>query len=222
MKKPILIVFDYDGTITEFSKKRGWMVKKFVPMLKLILDSLNVFYVTVKNIKNQICPDFHISGAYKKAVLSILSGKPHKDTIKLLDKSKEMNIKTAILSNNHPEWGERILRHFGLKEKFNVVSFDSKKPDPERLLESITDIHFENKRGDIILMVGDMDVDMQVAINAKNLCPYTIIPVAMGKDSPAAHFLRNHFNNEATKNPSTHIIVDNIGALLELVKRMPS
>jgi len=94
--------------------------------------------------------------------------KPFEDTVPTLIKIREMNIKTAVVSNR--EKPRSALEHTGLDKYFDVIVGAAEpygnlayKPDPAMINVLLDDLKISKENS---IYIGDSDIDIKTAINA--------------------------------------------------------
>ncbi len=193
-KKPDIIAFDLDGTLTKPGKIGTFAACYAEQAVAQGLVLAHHFFRAAKVVKRVIFPQIFLSAHFKKAVLGKVA-EPREGVSPMIEKIRGKGIQTLLVSNNSRiAWGNRLRRHFDFGPDFDGTLFreDMKgrvKPDPKPILELIDRIS-DKKTEQTIWVVGDMKKDMEMAIRANSLSGHTFIPVAMGERSPAAAFVK--------------------------------
>ena len=133
--------------------------------------------------------------------------KPYANIPEMLEKLESAGIKTAVVSNKFDEAVKELCKKY-FPDKFSSVVGESskvrKKPAPDSVLAAMKKL---NSKAENTVYVGDSDVDIQTAINAKILC----ISVDWG-----------YKNTDFLIQNGAEIIVSTPFALIEEIKKLSS
>ena len=92
---------------------------------------------------------------------------PDKNSVKILNRIKQLGIKLGVVTNNGGVVTESILKTFELFEYFDSIMhldiMEQPKPDPSALLDSIDRFDVEKKD---TLFIGDSPSDLEASVRA--------------------------------------------------------
>ena len=173
-----LVIFDLDGTLVrsheniyqsmiyafnqlniehnisleEFNKYIGWHFEDIFSAFGIEVADFEEFLTIYKN--------SYFDFIYKSTL--------YNNVIEVLQWLKKENIQVALLTTKGQDQAEKNISHFELDDYFNFImgrrSGIAHKPDPEPLLFIANNLNISI---DNVLMVGDSEMDIQCAHNAK-------------------------------------------------------
>lgn len=177
------IIFDLDGTIAytleDLKEAMNMMLSDFSWDNVSLDDVLEAINHGTRNFVRGCMPKEHRDndelvdkateiyfGYYKKTLLN--TTKPYPDIIKALDYFKGRGIKMAVFSNKHDD-NTKVICEKLFNGYFDIVMGGSNgrfehKPSPDGAVYIAEQLGAER---DEVLFIGDSDVDMKTAINAK-------------------------------------------------------
>ena len=181
------VIFDLDGTLLytleDLHKSTNFALKKF-GFKERSIDEVRSFVGNgVKKLMERCIPDGEANPDFSACLavfkehydcISDASTRPYDGIIELLEKLNAENIECAVVSNKYDTAVKQLCRkYFGDKIKIAAGESDKvrKKPAPDSVLKVIEELNAHN-----VVYVGDSEVDIQTAHNAKIPC----ISVAWG------------------------------------------
>ena len=212
------VIFDLDGTLLytleNLYKSTNYALKKCGLQKKTINEVRNFVGNGVKKLIERCVPEGEKNPLFEKC-LSLFKehysatmcndAHPYDGIVELLDRLNAEGIKCAVVSNKYDSAVKELCKkYFGSRITIAVGESDSvrKKPAPDSVLMVMKKLNTKN-----VVYVGDSEVDIQTAQNAKIPC----ISVTWGyKD---IDFL---IKNNA------RVIVENTAALYHEIKQISS
>lgn len=196
-KKPDLIVFDLDGTLTNTSD-RAARLSSITDRWHLPASSTTMWLMRTAN---QIYKNIGIRNRFVEAakhdVLNLLCAEKQ-DMFVVLQTAFAKDISCSLLSNGPREWGKKILNRLQIGAYFDHTMFredvSQLKPAPDALLQILASSAVG--QDSTVWVCGDRTADVYLAMNANAASICNVIPVAI-KGSKAAEtitVLRDKFN----------------------------
>jgi putative hydrolase of the HAD superfamily len=168
-----LVVFDMMGTLTEEEHIISVSLNEVIPDMdyKLVKEQYELYKVNKIN-NHEFWSNIGVSD-YKETEKTFLNKIALKKGVKKYLKKISKHAQLAILSNCPKEWGEYLVKNFGLRKYFDEVVFSGeyeiKKPDPriyKLLLNKFPDIQPEE--------VYFVDNDLEDLKSGKNYLMRTV------------------------------------------------
>lgn len=202
IKRPDLIVFDLDGTLTDISDNAA-RVSSVSDKLHLPVSTATFWLMkTAHRIYKTFGLENVVAEAVKKEVMETLCAEKT-DMFNVLNTTYNAYIPCSLLSNGPREWGERVLNRMQIRHFFNQVTFREDvpylKPDPLSLLPILEENSLAlGKEGGTVWICGDRASDVSLALNTNAYTTHTIIPVALNGSKAAETIisLRDTYNIE--------------------------
>ncbi|WKL47083.1 HAD family hydrolase [Flavobacterium pectinovorum] len=175
------IIFDLDGTLVDSLHDISDAMNKVLTALSYPTHDYDTYQYFIgsglRNLVSKALPatnnsDDEIESCFECMVdeytkICTLKTKPYDGIVELLENLASQNIKMAVFSNKADELTKKIASEIFPKQFDIAVGLSTeelKKPNP---FEAIEISKKWNLKPEEILFVGDSDIDMQTAINAK-------------------------------------------------------
>lgn len=174
------VVFDLDGTITMSHESIYKATIKALEECNLPIDfPKDVFYKRIGLHFEDIFNEFGIEvndlerfiKIYKSYYFDFIDAtKLYPGVTEALNQLKANGIKSALLTTKGQDQAEKILNHFQLADRFDIIVGRrpgmGHKPSPEPLLYICSELNVNPGK---TLMVGDSEMDIRCAKNAASL-----------------------------------------------------
>lgn len=182
MSKIKLVIFDLDGTLMDTIVDLANSCNDVLKALNLDEHSIDDYKMKVGKgalhlIKQSLPPNNRDGKTIKKGLELFKNiykkrngeySKPYPGVSSLLEKLNSSNLKIAILSNKPQQNTEDCINDYFPKIKFDLIYGARKgvplKPDPTAVHEILKSLNIKKSE---TIFVGDSDVDIETAINAK-------------------------------------------------------
>lgn len=212
LKKPIIVIFDMDGTAVRHINPRLLHILEFFDNLAYKISKLFA-WIFKRGGKGPIVPEWHdpewsnpdkkkpkllvhraIHKVRRKPVEQIVQPCPGLyDVLELLEQN---DVPIALVSNGLGKgYGYDILQKFELEEYFETTIFrediTKSKPNAEPLLLALKRMDIEPEKGDVIWYIGDRRKDVIAALAASGAIAGEIIPIAVAFNAAVAVLERN-------------------------------
>ncbi|WP_163409067.1 HAD family hydrolase [Flavobacterium ajazii] len=210
------IIFDLDGTLVNSLEDISDAMNKVLQGLNFSTHTYDTYQYFIgsglRNLVSKALPatnnsDEEIEICFERMIneyreICTLKTKPYEGIVELLENLTSKNIKMAVFSNKADELTKKIALEIFPNQFDTAVGLSTealKKPNPFEALEISKKW---NLKPEEILFVGDSDIDMQTAVNAK------MFPVGV---------TWGYRTEEELKNSGAKLVVNTASELIEIL-----